>query len=176
MSNSLWPHGEAHQSLPSMEFPGKSTGVGWHFLLQGIFQTQGSNLHVLCLLHWQAGSLSLLPPGRPVCVHTHVRVHVCVCVCVWHLLPVNGHGLFPCLGYCKQCCYEYWSVCILKLEFSFFLDIRPGVRSLNLLVTLCWAFLGPSLLFFTVAVLNYFPTNSVEGFPFLHNLSSIYYL
>ena len=25
-------------------FPGKSTGVGCHFLLQGIFLTQGSNL------------------------------------------------------------------------------------------------------------------------------------
>ena len=34
--------------------PGKNTGVGCHFLLQGIFLTQGSNLH---LLHWQAGSL-----------------------------------------------------------------------------------------------------------------------
>ena len=29
-------------------FPGKSTGVGCHFLLQGIFLAQGSNL---CLLH-----------------------------------------------------------------------------------------------------------------------------
>ena len=25
------------------DFPGKNTGVGWHFLLQGIFLTQGSN-------------------------------------------------------------------------------------------------------------------------------------
>ena len=29
------------------------TGVGWHFLLQGIFLTQGLNLHLLCLLLWQ---------------------------------------------------------------------------------------------------------------------------
>ena len=33
--------------------PGKDTGVGWHFLLQGILLTQGLNL---CLLHWQADS------------------------------------------------------------------------------------------------------------------------
>ena len=26
------------------DFPGKNTGVGCHFLLQGIFMTQGSNL------------------------------------------------------------------------------------------------------------------------------------
>ena len=28
-------------------FPGKNTGVGCHFLLQGIFQTWGSSLHLL---------------------------------------------------------------------------------------------------------------------------------
>ena len=31
------------------ESPGKTTGVGCHVLLQGIFPTQGSNL---CLLHY----------------------------------------------------------------------------------------------------------------------------
>jgi len=30
-----------------MEFPGKSPGVGCHFLLQGIFPTLGSNLGLL---------------------------------------------------------------------------------------------------------------------------------
>ena len=33
--------------------------------LQGIFPTQGSNLGLLCLLRWQAGSLPLAPPGKP---------------------------------------------------------------------------------------------------------------
>ena len=33
--------------------------VGCHFLLQGIFLTQGSNLCFLPLLHWQADSLPL---------------------------------------------------------------------------------------------------------------------
>ena len=32
-----------HQALCSWDFPGKNTGVGSHFLLQGIFLTQGSN-------------------------------------------------------------------------------------------------------------------------------------
>ena len=36
---------------------------GCHFLLQGIFSTQGSNLHLLCLLHWQANSLPLCHLG-----------------------------------------------------------------------------------------------------------------
>ena len=37
----------ALQVALSMGFPGKSTGVGCHFLLQGIFLTQGSNSGLL---------------------------------------------------------------------------------------------------------------------------------
>ena len=44
--------------------PGKNTGVGCHALLQRIFLTQGSNLHLLCLLHWQASSLPLALPEK----------------------------------------------------------------------------------------------------------------
>ena len=36
-----------------------------HALLQGIFLTQGSNPHLLCLLCWQVGSLPIAPPGKP---------------------------------------------------------------------------------------------------------------
>ena len=44
--------------------PGKNTGVGCHFLLQGIFLTQGSDLQLVCLMHWQADSLPLALLGR----------------------------------------------------------------------------------------------------------------
>ena len=44
--------------------PGKNTGVDCHFLLQGIFPTQGSNLLLLGLLHWQ-DSLPRSQPGKP---------------------------------------------------------------------------------------------------------------
>ena len=44
----------------SMDSPGKKTGVGCHFLLQGIFQTRGSNLG---LLHCKQ-TLYWLPPGK----------------------------------------------------------------------------------------------------------------
>ena len=40
-------------------------GVGYHFLPQGMFLTQGSNPSLLHLLHWQVGSLPLAPPGSP---------------------------------------------------------------------------------------------------------------
>ena len=42
--------------------PGKNTGVGCNFLLQGIFLTQGSSLS---LLHWQVDSLPLSHQGSP---------------------------------------------------------------------------------------------------------------
>ena len=45
VSDSLWPHGlQPTRLLHPWDFPGKSTGVGCHFLPQGIFPTQGSNL------------------------------------------------------------------------------------------------------------------------------------
>ena len=44
--------------------PGKNTEVGCHALLQGIFLTQGSNLCLLHLLHWQAGSILLAALGE----------------------------------------------------------------------------------------------------------------
>ena len=41
------PWTEKPDGLQSMEFSGKSTVVGCHFLLQGIFPNQGSNLGLL---------------------------------------------------------------------------------------------------------------------------------
>ena len=46
-------------------FPGKNTGAGCHFLLQGIFLTQGSNPHLLHTLYWQVDSLPLSHLGSP---------------------------------------------------------------------------------------------------------------
>ena len=49
---------------------GKTTGVSCHALFQGIFPTQGSNEHLLCLLHCQVGSLPLAPPGEPTVIYS----------------------------------------------------------------------------------------------------------
>ena len=42
----------APRLLCPWNFPGKNTGAGCQFLLQGIFLIQGLNLHLQCLLHW----------------------------------------------------------------------------------------------------------------------------
>ena len=58
MSNSLWPHGlYPTRLLCSWHFPGKNSGVGCHFFLQGILPTQGLNpslLHCTQVLYCRA--------------------------------------------------------------------------------------------------------------------------
>ena len=58
--------------------PGNNTGVGCYALLQGIFPTQGSNLHLLHLLHWQVGSL---PPAPPASVQFSSFAQSCPTLC-----------------------------------------------------------------------------------------------
>ena len=45
--------------------PGEKAEVSCHALFHGIFLTQVSNPNLLCLLHWQAGSLPTKPCGKP---------------------------------------------------------------------------------------------------------------
>ena len=60
----LQPYGpQPARLLCPWDSPGMNTGVGCHRLLQGIFPTQGCNLCLLRLLHWQPDSLPLVPPG-----------------------------------------------------------------------------------------------------------------
>ena len=56
--------------------PGKNTGVGCHFLLQGVFPTQGS---IPCLLCWQ-WILSTEPLGSPLGMYR----------CTFNICRVNG--------------------------------------------------------------------------------------
>ena len=60
MSDSFWFHG-----LKPTRLLCPWTGMSCHFLLQGIFLTQGLNPRLLSLLHWQVGFSPLAPPGKP---------------------------------------------------------------------------------------------------------------
>ena len=65
MSDSVWPNGlEPTRLLCLWDSPGKNTGVDCHFLLQGIL-TQGSNPHLLSLLHGKVGPLPWCHLGSP---------------------------------------------------------------------------------------------------------------
>ena len=62
VSGSLRPHGlQPARLLCRWDFPGKNTGVGCHFLLQGLFLTQRANQFP----DWQADSLPLSHQGSP---------------------------------------------------------------------------------------------------------------
>ena len=63
ITNSLRPRGLYPASLLCpWDFPCKNTRLDCYFLLQGIFLSQGLNPR---LLHWQVGSLTTEPPGKP---------------------------------------------------------------------------------------------------------------
>ena len=61
------PPGLQHtRLLCPWDFPGNNAGVGYHFLLPGLFPNQGSNLS---LLHWQGDSLPLSHLGSTQIIH-----------------------------------------------------------------------------------------------------------
>ena len=65
----LQPHGwQPARFLCPWDFPRKNIGVDCHFILQGIFPTQGQNLGLLCLLH----SLPLHDLESPTYIHISV--------------------------------------------------------------------------------------------------------
>ena len=55
----------AHQAPQFMGFSKQEYWSGLACLLPGIFPTQGSNPHLLCLLNLQMGSLPLAHPRKP---------------------------------------------------------------------------------------------------------------
>ena len=73
----------ALQFLCPWNFPGKYTGVGCCFLLQGVFWTQGLNFH---LLHWQADSLPLSHQGSQVNI---LGISPFLVISYMHFLPIT---------------------------------------------------------------------------------------
>ena len=51
--------------MVQLSHPYMTTGVGFYFLLQGIFPIQGSISCLLCLSNWHVSSLLLSPLGSP---------------------------------------------------------------------------------------------------------------
>ena len=97
----LRPHGlYPARPLGPWASPGENTGVGCHARFREIFPTQGLKPHLLGLLHWEAGSLPLLQPRKPmkfINIHILYTIRivlyilfsafftVCIYVCTWQL-------------------------------------------------------------------------------------------
>ena len=80
MSDSLWPHGlYPTRLLHPWDFPGKNTGVSCHFLLQGIFPTQGSNPglpHCKQMLYCLSHQESYHPVTQVISFSTPIWIHL----------------------------------------------------------------------------------------------------
>ena len=82
VSDCVTPWTVALQPPLSMGFSRQEFWSGFHVLLQGIFLTQGSNLH-LPSPALQVNSLQLSHRGSPeMALYNLLNVYVCVCVCV----------------------------------------------------------------------------------------------
>ena len=70
-----------------MELSRQEHWDGLPFLLQGIFPTQGSNPG---FLRWQADSLPLVPPGKPVDRCSNLLYSLVISLCYLHDPRVEG--------------------------------------------------------------------------------------
>ena len=95
MSNCCNPHGlQPTKLLCPWDFPGKTTGVGCRFLLQGILPTQGSNP---CLLQCRHILYRLSHQGSPLCLLTR-------------LIPEAAFEIFQCIPFTKGTFQSGWGI------------------------------------------------------------------
>ena len=100
--------------------PDKDAGVGCHFLLQGVFPTQGSTSHLLCLLHCQAGSLPLVPPGKPKPCSQYTQKWRCWIICAYYLFLEEPPYRFPQQLYHLTFSPAVWKGCSFSMSLPSF--------------------------------------------------------
>ena len=99
VSDSLRPHGlRSLVGYSPWDFPGKSTRVGCHFLLQGIFPTQGLNLHspVSNLCYCKSGCKK----------YPYILSHVCIPYMLTYVYVIS----YMCKHICRLIHWK-WSCC-----------------------------------------------------------------
>ena len=143
-SNSATQWTVAHQALLSMGFPGRSTGVGCHFLLQGIFPTQELKPRLLC---WQADSWPLVPPRKfnPV-IYIYRMLTTSPCISVpWDSVVVWSSFYFWVNFSENTCGKDFWV-----------LALWPLCVSVNFVYLVWYKIIGSHFLFcmYFVCILN----------------------
>ena len=142
------------------DFPGKSTGVGCHFLLQRIFPTQGSNPG---LPHYKQDALPYEPPGIPiswrifqfVVMHTvkgvslvneaEVYVFLELSCFFYHLMDV-GNLISSSSAFSKSSLYT-WKFSVYTLSKPNLEDFENNLASMwNECNSVVWTFFGIAFL------------------------------
>ena len=116
MSYSLWPHWlEPTRLLCPWHSPGKNTGVGSHFLLQGIFPTQGSNPGFphceYILYHLSHQTIRCYKKTRMTILLNPIQL--CFIIC-YHLLANHPHQFYQLKwgGHQQLCGWVFSFICI----------------------------------------------------------------
>ena len=133
--SSLLPHDLCHgwsaSCRPPTDFPGKNTGVGSHFLLQGIFPAQGSNpglLHCRQILYWLSYQGSI------------AKAHITTSA-LYVTEPIDGHlDCFHFFYYYELYCYEHAHTSLCVYVCFHFSSICTKGRK-------CWVFYVTSSFF-----------------------------
>ena len=123
-------------------------------------------------------------------MHMYICEYICIQVCVYvyththtyipyflYLFSIDDHlGYFHVLAIVNCATVNFGVHVSFWISVFVFSGIYPVVEVLSHMVVLFSVFWWISILFSTVAVPIYIPTNSVWGFPFLHILAnSCYY-
>ena len=101
---------------------------------------------------------------------------LCICATSYLSSPLSMDIWVASIFWLLYIVMQWTSECLYVFESWLSLDNCPGVWLLGQMAMLCVAFWEISILFSTVVAQIYILTNSVIGFPFLNNLSSIYCL
>ena len=97
MSGSLGSHGlKPNRLLYPWDYPGKNTGVIFHFRLQGIFLTQGSNLCLLCFLIYIRRCFTTVPPNTITLIWSQLFISWIVVLDSWpiDLPPMSTYSWY----------------------------------------------------------------------------------
>ena len=158
--HALWPT----RLLCPHDFPVKNTAVGCHVLLQEIFPTQGSNLNLLHLMHWQVDALPLTHLGSP---------HFCLLFIFWLLLPLcswllpTSSPVFPLLPWqqmrphvfvSKMFEEEIWWVPLVSALSHAYREVRVSVPYI-LGYWLACKTVGPSISLLWTRTFDFLPTH-----------------
>ena len=117
--------------LHPLDFPGKNTGVGCHFLFQGIFLAQGSNLG---LLHCRQTLYCLIHRGRYIISTPSFSSGLCLGVIRETFLHHLKNAAFlslptvPTLLYSLHSTHHFTLLCLLSLLYKSASSMRAGIH------------------------------------------------